>query len=401
MITFKPVVTYKRKDGTYAVRIRVTFRRQHRFLATTMTAYPGQLTRSLRLKDPALVASADSLVRDLRELVSELNPLALQGRTVDWVVAWIRQRYADMTFRLDFFKYAEEYLEGKRPSTAAVYHTALRAFSRFLGRPSIDVNDITRPLLQRFLKDAPPLRGDVRGEGANARQLVLLGAIYAAAQKQYNDGEEVRIPRRPFDGLDLRLPHSQGQKALPVEVVQRIISARPADLREEVALAAFVVSFGTMGPNLADLWAAPKFTGTRWKYERSKTRERRPDRARMEVEIDPRLRHHLEILEGPGPWWLPQIHRGARPNTASQWIGPALRSWAVREGLPKFTFGAARHSWATIARSIGVEKATVDEGLAHVGDFRVADIYAERDWTRINEANRRVLDCFSWGSAEP
>ena len=396
MITFKPLVTYRRKDGTYAVRIRVTFRRQHRYLATTMTAYPQQLTRSLRLKDPALVASAEALIRDLRELVAELNPLALEGRTVDWVVAWIRQRYADRAFRLDFFEFAVIFLRQKRPGTAAVYHTALRAFSRFLGSDRIDVNDITRPMLQRFLKDAPPIRGDVRGEGANARQLALLGAIYAAAQRQYNDGDDVRIPRRPFDGLDLRLPHSKGQKALSVDVMQKIISARPADPREAVALAAFVVSFGTMGANLADLWSARKFSGEVWIYERQKTRERRQDRARMEVEVDDRIAYHLEILEGPGPWWLPQIHRGTRPNTALQWIGPALRSWAVREGLPEFTFYAARHSWATIARSLGVEKATVDEGLAHIGDFRVADIYAERDWKRINDANRRVLDCFSW-----
>lgn len=63
---------------------------------------------------------------------------------------------------------------------------------------------------------------------------------------------------------------------------------------------------------------------------------------------------------------------------------------------------AARHSWATIARGpAGNEKATVDEGLVHKGDYSLADIYAERDWSRINEANRRVLDLFSWGAGEP
>lgn len=34
-------------------------------------------------------------------------------------------------------------------------------------------------------------------------------------------------------------------------------------------------------------------------------------------------------------------------------------------------------------------------------DYALADIYAERDWGRINEANRRVLDLFSWGAGEP
>lgn len=61
-----------------------------------------------------------------------------------------------------------------------------------------------------------------------------------------------------------------------------------------------------------------------------------------------------------------------------------------------FTFGAARHSWATLARRAGVEKATVDECLAHKGDFSVTDIYAERSWELMWQANRTVLDLFRW-----
>lgn len=52
---------------------------------------------------------------------------------------------------------------------------------------------------------------------------------------------------------------------------------------------------------------------------------------------------------------------------------------------------------AEYARRLGVEKATVDEALGHVGDFRVADIYAERNWVLSWEANRRVLDLFTFG----
>jgi hypothetical protein len=43
-----------------------------------------------------------------------------------------------------------------------------------------------------------------------------------------------------------------------------------------------------------------------------------------------------------------------------------------------------------------VEKATVDDALGHKGDFDVADIYAERAWDLVDEANRKVLDLFNW-----
>ena len=38
----------------------------------------------------------------------------------------------------------------------------------------------------------------------------------------------------------------------------------------------------------------------------------------------------------------------------------------------------------------------MDEALAHVGDYRVTDIYAERNWELSWEANRKVLSLFRW-----
>ena len=70
--------------------------------------------------------------------------------------------------------------------------------------------------------------------------------------------------------------------------------------------------------------------------------------------------------------------------------------WAQEQGLPGFTFYAARHTWATLARKAGVEKATVDECLGHVGDYDLADIYAERSWELLAAANRKVLALFEW-----
>ena len=69
-----------------------------------------------------------------------------------------------------------------------------------------------------------------------------------------------------------------------------------------------------------------------------------------------------------------------------------LKQWAEENKIPPFTFYAARHSWASIGRSIGIEKATIDDGLCHVGDYSIADIYAEKAWPVINAANRKIID---------
>lgn len=95
-------------------------------------------------------------------------------------------------------------------------------------------------------------------------------------------------------------------------------------------------------------------------------------------------------------WWLPALHRYATADIATKNVNRKLAQWAEREGLPPFTFYAARKSWGTLGRKLGIEKATIDEGLAHVGDFPLTDIYAERNWQLAWDANRRVLDLFRW-----
>ena len=95
--------------------------------------------------------------------------------------------------------------------------------------------------------------------------------------------------------------------------------------------------------------------------------------------------------------WLPALHTFAKSSDlCTQRINNHLRRWAEREGIEPFTFYAARKTWASLARRAGVEKATIDECLCHIGDFPVADIYIERDWGLLNEANRKVLALFDW-----
>lgn len=64
-------------------------------------------------------------------------------------------------------------------------------------------------------------------------------------------------------------------------------------------------------------------------------------------------------------------------------------------GIEGLTSYYARHTWATLARNeCGVPKDVVHEALDHAsrGGERVTDIYIRRDFGRVWEANRKVLD---------
>jgi integrase len=69
-------------------------------------------------------------------------------------------------------------------------------------------------------------------------------------------------------------------------------------------------------------------------------------------------------------------------------------------GVDGLQFYAARHSWATIARNIAkIDKYTVHEALNHVDrDMKTTDIYIDKDFSPIWDANRKVLDLFDCGN---
>ena len=415
MITYKPIVIQggRRKDGTWPVKIRVTFKGVARRLPTTLVCTDSDLTRSGRIKNPTILQKADDLIRRMRATTDSLSPFTLESWDVDKVVTHIKDTLTAQTFKLDFIAFGREYVQNKDEGTRAGYLTALNSFERFLGG-DIDVNEITRTKLVEFQewagtqgrvfynwrKGEYQATGKPTAQGGNAgRWVQRLAHIYQAAKDRYNDEDAGRIliPRSPFASVPKPKVVNQGEDALEVEVMQKVIDARPEKPQERIALAAFVLSFGTMGANLADLYDAEPIKGQIWRYFRRKTRKRRRDRAEVYARLEPELEAFVAVLQSfPGEGWLPGLRWWKSSRIADTQVNKYLHDWQDREGLERFDFYAARHTFATLARRIGVEKATVDEALAHVGDFRVTDIYAERNWELSWAANRKVLDLFSW-----
>lgn len=417
MITFKAIVIpgNKLKDGTYPVKIRVTYKGKSRRLPTTLNATANDLTRSLKIKSADILNRTDELIARMRNAVKDVSPFDLDNWDVDKVVAHIRKNLTAETFRLDFFEWSERYLECKTAVTRRAYTNALNTFARFLGKREIDINDITRSMLLDFVDyvdnqpkmyynhvtgEHKPCKKEKIARASSSRHLMKLQHLYNASKDRYNDEDSGRIliPRSPFNTITKVFPPSQGQKNLGFELMQRIILAQTSDPMERIALDAFVVSFGLMGANMADLYATIPFRG-QWIYNRQKVVTRRADKAEMRVDIPECLRPYiLRLQEGGGGWWLPVLHRvGGTKDSCTAKVNGALARWCESNGIPPFTFYSARHSWGSIARNTArIEKALVDECLVHKGDYSLADIYIEKDYTLINEANAKVLSLFTW-----
>ena len=419
LITYKPIIvpSNKRDDGTYLVYIRITFRRKSRRWQTNMSCASTDLTRSLRIKNSTILDKAGELIRRMKKATDDLTFVDLEDKDVDWVVNRIKFIMQGEKFSLDFFEWGEKYILTKNLSTRKAYERALNTLERFLGERVLDINDITKMMLldfMEFVDNEPKMHYDRKSEtfvptektkvakASSSLLIMKLQHIFNAAKDRYNDedSDQIRIPKSPFDTIKKVFPSGgKGQKALDRKVLQKMMMAQTEDPSVRVALDAFIVSFCLMGANLADLYAATPFQGNEWIYNRAKTAERRDDKAEMRVIVPPQVEPYLRRLQegGNGQWWLPELHRlGEKKHTCNEKINDYLRRWQKTEDIEDFTFYAARHSWATIARSLGIDLAAVNDCLCHKDGLEMGRRYAPLTWEQKNEINKKVIESFDW-----
>jgi integrase len=417
--TFRPVVYahHKRQDGTYNVKINVYFNGKERRLPTTIYCTKNDLTRTCHIKNQDILNKCNTLIARMHNAVADISIFDLEGRDVDWLVQRIKGKLQAATFRLDFFAFAQEFISKKNPATRNTYVSALNAFALFLGRDSVDINDITKKMLVDFAEyyESQPKRkvAKIKREQVvtdtpkkkgltTARYMSKLATIFKAAKRKYNDNDNdvVLIPRSPFDNVVVETAFNEGQKPLPKDIIQLLIS-EPADKENtyRYAIDAIIVSFALMGINTADLYEARPPKDGVLHYRRCKTRDRRPDGAEMQVAIPAELQPYLDRL-GAGTdaeWWLPNLRSLAYDRKRiSAHINYHITNWCKAHDVERFTTYAIRKAWATLARSTGADKSLVDECIGHTGGYVLTDIYALKPYDKMAELNRKVLDMFQW-----
>lgn len=149
-----------------------------------------------------------------------------------------------------------------------------------------------------------------------------------------------------------------------------------------------------MGINSADLYNATERTGNTITYNRTKTKARRLDGAKMMVEIPKTILPLVEKYKDPSGKRLFNFYRYyADEGNFNKAINYGLKEIGELLGVYDLEYYAARHSWATIAlNKVGIDKYTVHAALNHVDEaMKVTDIYIERDFMNENKANAKVV----------
>lgn len=417
--SFTPVIipSQRKADGTFNVKIRVTFKRKSKRLSTNLVASPKDLTRSLNFKDGPLKKAAYDLADKMREVCADIDYFELQGMDVDDVIKVIDAKSARKAkFKLDFIEYMREKALSKGASSR-LYITAANALTRFMNGHILYINDINVNFLRTFegfIRNEPKvvscfrtgktrLSKDVKGEcRAVSQYLGCIRHIYGLARLEFNepDLDIYRVPNNPFEYYSVPKQQPAKRRNKSSEFIQMIIDeSAKAKGAERFALEVFLLSFALEGMNLADLYTCCPAKGRWLVYNRRKTAGRRADEAEHHVYIPDQILPIVERMREKEGEHMFTFHRrykdfDAFTNNANN----AIRRWREGRDVEAFTMYSARHSFASIGRRAGIEKATLDEMLCHVGSLRMADIYIEPDWNIHKEANEKIMALFDWSA---
>ena len=400
-------------DGTYNVKIRFTLDRKVKRLSTNLFITSKDLTKSLKFKeDTSIKRAIDGLVLYYREQCFKLQ-LDQNHYSLDEIIEFLNGEQEKQQ-TIDFIKFSREWIASTTIKGAPNYTTAINALVRFVGKEELDINLITLDFLESFkafLNKEREIRTKrlmqqgkrIPSNRSLSLYLISIKKLFNEAKKKYNKKEKnlILIPNSPFMELEIPKQEATRKRAISADIIKKLWKLPYKDMKKgykstchyNLAKDCFILSFCLMGINSADLYNATEMEGYTIVYNRTKTKDRRLDKAQMKVDI-PRLILPLveKYKDKTGKRLFNFYQYYADEKDFNKAINYGLKEICTILEIDDLEYYAARHSWATIAlNKAGIDKYIVHAALNHIDDaMKVTDIYIERDFVNENKANTKV-----------
>ena len=401
-------------DGTYNVKIRFTLDRKVKRLSTNLFVTQQDLTKSLKFKeDTSIKREIDRLVLYYREQCLKLQ-LDQNHYSLDEIIEFLNGEQEKQQ-TIDFIKFSREWIASATIKGAPNYTTAINALVRFVGKEELDINLITLEFLEQFKafligeRDARTKKLMQQGKRVTSNRtlslyLVSIKKLFNEAKRKFNkkDKNLILIPNSPFEDFKIPKQEATRKRAIPADIIKKVWKLPYKDMKKgykstcryNLAKDCFILSFCLIGINSADLYNATEMRGNTIIYNRTKTKARRLDGAKMMVDI-PKIVQPLidKYKDSTGKRLFNFYQYYGDEKTFNKAINSGLKEIGSILEVDDLEYYAARHSWATIAlNKVGIDKYIVHAALNHIDDsMKVTDIYIERDFVNENKANAKVV----------
>ena len=395
-----------RKDGTAPLKMVVRHGDINMQIAADMCIMPGQWNpitsevvahprrRQMNEYLKARVINAEMIIQQLR----------LNGRriTAEVLRKCIETGDADAgsTGFMEFYRQIASD-ETKSPRTREIYEATRKKLVKYAADTKVNpeywtFEDITRTWVSKFdkwLMATSPSRNARNIHIRNIRH--VCNEAVAEHLTSFYDFKAVHLKYDETPKRSLTVEQLRAFFALEVEPYQ----VKYHDM--------FKLIFYLIGINTIDLCHLKKenIREGRLEYRRSKT-------SRLySIKLEPEAIDIINRYAGDGDWLLDILDRYKnfkdythRLNENLQVMGNVeigKHGKKTRNAMfPELTTYWARHSWATIAASLDIPNETIAAALGHTYGNKITSIYINFDQSKVDVANRRMLDWVLYGKKE-
>ncbi len=393
MATFKTVVQSRRVDGYYVVYIRLTHNRKVIYIKTDKMVNDKGITAKKEVKDAFVLSSCLSTIT---AWIEKLNKVDHDKWTAEQVRDFLLQDDEDISFS-DF---SRSYIDSMRgdfmPHTTQRYEAALKCLETFANSTNICFSQLTTKFIGGWIdsmKDTKRIK---------MQYPILIKRLFNEGVKHYNDYDTglMRIKRNPWIKVEIPKAATPKKKAITMEECRAFFALQGRTYKQQQALDVCKMTLCLAGINVADIFEMKKenFYDGILHYERKKTRNKRADRAYIEMRVPDMLLPTFEkYATDESDKYLFNFHKTyctADSMTNSVCINI---QYICKEELGMtenfYTPYTFRHTWATIAQNdLGASYEEIGFAMNHISTHKVTMGYVKPDFTKAWELNEKVIE---------
>lgn len=423
MATFKICVFehQKREDGMYPISIRLTNNRKSVYINTGNYVTRSQISKDFKsIRDIEVTRSIDKQINKYQDIIRDNLGPEVTSYSVQELYNYLTKQSTEKNL-IDFVKFSRGYIEDMmvagRTEYGKLMSTTINSLVDFFQREEIFIKEITSKNLQKYAEYLKTERRMIRPDRLG-KDLVIKRApvcdrtlsdymtnirtLFNAAVDHYNDEEMgiTVITHYPFRKYKIERNFESAKRNLSIDDLKAIRDLPDMNNRQLTRMPLgrdiFMLSFYLLGTNVADLYDLDSYKDGRISYNRRKTKSRRSDKAYISIKVQPEAIPLIEKYRDKTDKRVFKFHSlYADHKSFLKHVNAGLKQVAKKTGITDdLSSYYARHSWATLARNkCDIRLEDINLSLNHVDlNMKMTDIYIDKDWSQIDNANRKVLD---------
>lgn len=396
--TFLPTVKHKRKDGLYAVYIRVTHNRKSGYIATDKLVNDKGIKANGEICDPYVLKFCSNQIVKFIEMINKVNSA---NWTVRDVIDYLICGSADISFSEYARKHRDKLINKGQERNARNYQLAVEHLERFVGTTNIMFSQLTSKLIEQWIESLAITKR------AKEMYPICVRQIFRAAISEINDYDNgiIRITTNPW--TKVKIPKADRAEKLAITPEEcrvffsaplptsKMVSPLP-ELGRDVAMLVLCLA----GINTVDLFNLKKsdYRSGIISYHRAKTKKFRADGAYMEMRVPAIIQPLFDKYRtNEEDIFLFDFHnRYSTSDSFSANVNNGIKKICASLGMLKenwycvYTF---RHTWGTIAQNdCGASIHEVALAMNHSAGHNVTRGYLKLNFEPAWILNEKVVE---------